>query len=567
MGKIMQKANKRWLNQYPAGVPQDLPANVSGQNLLDVIDDSCARYAHQPCLFSLGGRLSYEGLYQHSQQVAAWLKTNGLEKGDRVALMMPNIMPFVVAMVGVLRAGGVVMTVNPLYTPRELQEQLQDARPKFIFVAQPFVGTLARARAPDSLQYCIVTRLGDLQPWPRRLLINSMARWRRQEQGSAPLPGSVLSFARVLQAGRRAHETGRFSPLTISAQDSAFLLYTGGTTGTPKGVLLSHGNLVSNLEQITHWLGARLRPGQETVLTALPLYHIFSLTGNCLLFLKLGGLNLLIPDARKTSAIVGSFRRHKITAFTGVNTLFLRLLAHPAFQQLDFGPLRLVIGGGTAVTETVAARWEQLTGQPLLQAYGLTETAPAICINPADGQHVTASVGLPLPATEVEIRDAAGRVLGPDVDGEICVRGPQVMQGYYGRAEATGAAFCARGFFRTGDIGFMDSRGFVYLKERMADIINVSGFNVYPGELEAVIAACPGVQAVAAVGISCPQTGQKIRVFIQSSDRTLTAQDIAQFCAQRLASYKCPREIVFCTELPLSHIGKVLRRKLRQTDA
>lgn len=564
MGLIMQTANQPWLSQYPEGVPRELPAKVAGLNLLDIIDDSCARYARQPCLSSLGGRLSYEGLYRHSQHVAAWLKDQGLEKGDRVALMMPNIMPFVVAMVGVLRAGGVVVTVNPLYTPRELEGQLQDACPKFIFVAQPFVSTLARASVPESLQHCIVTQLGDLQSWPRGLLINGMAHWRLRQQGSGPLPGQVISFGRVLQAGRRAHEKGHFQPPALAAQDSAFLLYTGGTTGTPKGVVLSHGNLVCNLEQIAHWLGARLRPGQETVLTALPLYHIFSLTGNCLLFLKFGGMNVLIPDARKTSAIIGSFRRHKITAFTGVNTLFLRLLAQPAFQRLEFGSLSLVIGGGSAVTEQVATDWEQLTGQPLLQAYGLTETAPAICINPTNGKHVSASVGLPLPATEVEIRDAAGQVLGPHVDGEICVRGPQVMQGYHGRPEATRAVFCARGFLRTGDIGYMDSRGFVYLRERMADIINVSGFNVYPGELEAVIATYPGVQAVAAVGLSCPQTGQKIKVFIQSDDTALTAEDIQQYCAQRLASYKCPREIVFCAQLPLSHVGKVLRRKLRQ---
>lgn len=553
----------RWLKQYPTGVPHNVYEHDE-QTLLDIIDYSCQQYAQRQCCYCLGGALSYAELYQHSHSFSAWLIQQGLQKGDRVALMMPNLMQFVIGMVGVLRAGGVVVTVNPLYTARELEQLVHDAQPRFILVATPFVATLNQVPYPDSLQQIIITDLGDLQTWPRRLLINCFARWHSKEliRPASPV-GQYIRFQQALEQGASFIARGVVPTVAIDPQDIAFLLYTGGTTGPPKGVILTHRNLVANLNQIAHWVQGRLLPGKETVLTALPLYHVFSLTGNCLLFLKLGGSNVLIPDARKTDTIVRAFKQHKISAFTGVNTLFMRLLEHPQFQQLNFNSLRLVIGGGTAVSESVALRWEALTKQPLLQAYGLTETSPAVCINPVDGQHINSSIGLPLPSTEVAIFASDGTVLAPYEHGEICVRGPQVTSGYYQREEATHQAFFPESFFRTGDIGYMDAQGYVFLKERQADIINISGFNVYPSEIEAVLEAYPGVKAAAVVGIPCIQTGQKIKAYVQSTDQHLTAQQLAQHCAQQLAAYKCPKEIELCEQLPFSHVGKVLKRVLR----
>lgn len=559
----MRQIDMRWLEHYPEHVPHRLPPG-NEHNLLDMIDESCRRYGGRSCLRSFGGRLSYEQLHQYSHYCAAWFRQKGLTKGDKVALIMPNIMQFVVGMTGILRAGGVVVTVNPLYTSRELQQILQDARPCFVFVASPFVPVLARISLPDSIKAVIITQPGDLQSRLRALFINNVARWR-QKSFLRPALESVrtVPFQQLLDKGREAFLRRQDNDFDIKPQDVAFMLYTGGTTGVPKGVLLSHANLLANLEQVAHWVGERLRPGQETVLTALPLYHIFSLTGNCLLFLKLGGTNVLIADARKTKDIIHAFKKYKISAFTGVNTLFMRLLDHPDFQRLKFDHLRLVIGGGTAVSAEVAQRWEQLTRQPLLQAYGLTETSPAVCINPTDGRHINTSIGLPLTGTEVVICDADGRHLAPDHEGEICVRGPQVMLGYHQQEQANRAAFFPGGYFRTGDVGYMDSAGFVYLRERQADIINVSGFNVYPSEIEAVIGAYPGVSAVAAVGMPCSQAGQSVKVFVQASDPDLTVEQLQKHCAQQLAQYKCPREIVFCQQLPISHVGKVLRRALR----
>ncbi|HLR83215.1 MAG TPA: AMP-binding protein [Paenalcaligenes sp.] len=563
-----------------------------GQNLVQVLDECCQRYATRPSLYSMGGQLTFAQLQGLSHDFAQWLLARGLQPGERVALMMPNLMQYVVAMLGVLRAGGVVATCNPLYTVRELRLLFEDAQPRYVVIARPFATTAIQAITQsaqvnfkyDSSPELIITELGDLQSTPRRYLINALA-WltharRRQKaqhrpdsahhQGSLPkqsdsppLPSQTHRFMQVLRQGaRQSHDTPQ-----IAATDPAFLLYTGGTTGHPKGVVLTHQNMVANIHQVSSWLMPTLKAGQETVLTALPMYHVFSLLGNCLLFLYLGGSNVLIADGRDMGQIIGAMRKYPISAFTGVNTLFRRLLQHPQFQHLDFSHFRVVIGGGAAVEESVATHWEAVTGQTLLQAYGLTETAPAVCINPLKGNHQKAALGLPLPSTEVQILDEQGLPLPLHTCGEICVRGPQVMAGYH-RADDNEGIFTDDGFFRTGDMGYMDEQGFVYLQERKNDIINVSGFQVFPTEIEAVIGSLPEVTAVAVIGVPDADTGERIRAFIQLRKEGLAgdgfgAEQIRQHCQANLTKYKIPAEICFTDDLPLSPVGKVLRRKLR----
>jgi len=599
-----------WHAQYAPGVPQSI-THLLGENLVELLDKRCQQYAERVCLYSLGGQLRYKELHHYSLLFSRWLRAHGLQKGQRVLLMMPNLMQSVVGMLGILRAGGVVVTCNPLYTVRELSLLLQDAQPRVLFIAQPFVGITAQAIARSGLQpmpTVVVTRIGDLhQPW-RRLAINFFERcstarqpyrWfqRLRAQRSARPP--MVTFKRALalgaqldrsaqhplvaQSGQPAQQppASSHSPATdqpshraahntegdeqsLTAADTAFLLYTGGTTGQPKGVRLSHGNMVANLYQVSTWLGSVLRPGQETVLTALPMYHVFSLLGNCLLFLKLGGSNVLITDGRKTRNLVRAWQKYPITAFTGVNTLFRRLLAYAPFHRCDFSTLRVVIGGGTAVEPTVAFKWQTTTALPLLQAYGLTETSPAVCINPANGHHIKASLGLPLPSTIVRIIDEQGNHLPTGQTGEICIKGPQVMQGYLNRDEANKQAFTADGFFRSGDMGYIDEQGYVYLQDRKSDIINVSGFQVYPTEVEAVIGRLVGVSAVAVIGLPDKQSGEMIKAYIQKTAKGPSLKTLRRHCRANLTQYKIPREFEFVEQLPLSAVGKVLRRKLKE---
>lgn len=586
-----------WHALYAATTPACIRP-LLGQNLVQVLDECCQRYATRTSLYSMGGQLTFAQLQGMSQDFAQWLLAQGLQPRERVALMMPNLMQYVVAMLGVLRAGGVVATCNPLYTARELRLLLEDAQPRYVIIARPFVSTAMQAIAhsaevgvdSSSIPELIVTELGDLQSPPRRYLINALAwaaRARRQREtrsrsdslhlqssphrqdslhkhaGSSPQPSQMHSFMQVLRQGARQTHT----PPQIAATDPAFLLYTGGTTGRPKGVVLTHQNMVANIHQVSCWLMPTLKTGQETVLTALPMYHVFSLLGNCLLFLYLGGSNVLIADGRNVAQIIRAMRKYPISAFTGVNTLFRRLLQHPRFDRLDFSNFRVVIGGGAAVEESVATHWERVTGQSLLQAYGLTETAPAVCINPLRGNHKKAALGVPLPSTEVRILDEQGLSLPFHTCGEICVRGPQVMSGYH-RAEDNVGIFTADGFFRTGDMGYMDEQGFVYLQERKNDIINVSGFQVFPTEIEAVIGGLPEVAAVAVIGVPDEVAGERICAFVQLRQNELSKEafneeQIRQHCQANLTKYKIPTEIFFLDGIPLSPVGKVLRRKLR----
>lgn len=565
-----------WLKHYESTVPFCIKDKL-GKNLVEILDQSCQRFATNDCLISLGGRLSYQQLYRYSYIFSAWLHQQGLKKGDRVVLIMPNLMQFVVAMLGILRAGGIVVMCNPLSTEDELSALLQDAQPSFIFIAQPLAAKLKQIALPTSVHQVIVTRLGDMQPFGRKLLIHFYAYLKQFGFATKNVYKKILSNTKLNQQKPRNKKIKiaqfhailnknkhlQMPPVVIKASDPAFLLYTGGTTAKPKGVLLSHKNMVANLYQVQAWVESSLQLGKETVLTALPMYHVFSLTGNCLLFLKLGGRNILIPDARNIHDVIRAFQQYEVNAFTGVNRLFKRLLQMPEFSQCNFSHLKVVIGGGSAIEPHVSKRWQAVTKRPLWQAYGLTETAPAVCMNPFNENHKHDALGLPLPSTQVVIFDNKGNHLKSGQVGEIGVQGPQVMKGYYQNKTLTRKAFTEDGFFRTGDIGFMDKQGFVFLVDRKDDVINVSGFNVYPSEIEATIMQIKGVQACAAVGVPCEYTGQSIKVFIQTSHSGLSTKFVVQHCQKKLTNYKVPSEVVFCSQLPLSLLGKVLRRKLR----
>lgn len=548
---------KIWLKSYPEGVPETI--STSGYtSLVDVLEQSCERFAKQTAYVSLGREMSYAELNRQSSYFANWLRLQGFKKGDAVLLMMPNILQYMVCMFGVLKAGCVMVNCNPLYKPRELEYQLNDSRAKAIVVAENFAHVLEKVKHRPYLQSVVVTGVGDLLGAVKGGLTNFVLRRVKKAVPKWELPGHVR-LKQALRLGSRQS----YQPVNIQQDDLAFLQYTGGTTGVPKSAMLSHGNMLANLMQAYVWVRAVVRDGKECVITALPLYHIFALTANCMLFIKLGARNVLIPDARDIPALIKTMNKEKMTGFTGVNTLFNALLNHPDFAKVNFSSLRLVLGGGMAVQKAVSERWEKVTGLPLVQAYGLTETSPAVTINPFDGRHVEGSIGLPLPSTELVIRDDSGQDMGVGEVGEICVRGPQVTSGYWQKPEETAQVFYADGFLRTGDIGYIDANGFVFLVDRKKDIILVSGFNVYPNEIEEVVAMHPGVQEVAAVGVPDERTGEAVKLFVQRKDPNLTEQELIKYCRQHLTGYKIPHYVEFRDELPKSNVGKILRKALR----
>ncbi|GAA5088396.1 AMP-binding protein [Paenalcaligenes hermetiae] len=548
---------KIWLKSYPEDVPETI--STSGYtSLVDVLEQSCERFAKQTAYVSLGREMSYAELNRQSSYFANWLRLQGFKKGDAVLLMMPNILQYMVCMFGVLKAGCVMVNCNPLYKPRELEYQLNDSRAKAIVVAENFAHVLEKVKHRPYLQSVVVTGVGDLLGAVKGGLTNFVLRRVKKAVPKWELPGHVR-LKQALRLGSRQS----YQPVNIQQEDLAFLQYTGGTTGVPKSAMLSHGNMLANLMQAYVWVRAVVRDGKECVITALPLYHIFALTANCMLFIKLGARNVLIPDARDIPALIKTMNKEKMTGFTGVNTLFNALLNHPDFAKVNFSSLRLVLGGGMAVQKAVSERWEKVTGLPLVQAYGLTETSPAVTINPFDGRHVEGSIGLPLPSTELVIRDDSGQDMGVGEVGEICVRGPQVTSGYWQKPEETAQVFYADGFLRTGDIGYIDANGFVFLVDRKKDIILVSGFNVYPNEIEEVVAMHPGVQEVAAVGVPDERTGEAVKLFVQRKDPNLTERELIKYCRQHLTGYKIPHYVEFRDELPKSNVGKILRKALR----
>jgi len=549
--------NKVWLKRYPADVPAEINADRY-TSLVDLVEQATQRYADQTAFINMGQPLSYRQLEQKSRAFAAYLQSGlGLKKGDRVALMMPNLLQYPVALFGVLRAGMVVVNVNPLYTPRELKHQLNDSGASAIVIVSNFAHTLEKVVEETAVKHVILTRLGDQLRPVKATLVNFVVKYIKKMVPKYHLPGAV-SFRHALQQG----EALAYQRPSVANDDLAFLQYTGGTTGIAKGAMLTHRNMQANLEQTKATYGKLLRDGKENVVTALPLYHIFALTVNCLLFLELGGQNLLITNPRDIPGFVKSLSKFPFTAITGVNTLFNALLNDAQFNKLDFSTLRLSAGGGMAVQKAVAERWEKLTGHYLLEGYGLTECSPLVSVNPYDITEHTGSIGLPVPSTDVRVVDDQGNDVEPGAPGELWIRGPQVMAGYWQRPDATEEVL-KNGWLLSGDIVTVDPQGFIRIVDRKKDMILVSGFNVYPNEIEDVLMQHPKVREAAAIGVPSDLSGEAVKVCIVKKEASLTKEELLDHCRRQLTGYKVPKIIEFRDELPKSNVGKILRRELR----
>lgn len=549
---------KIWLDHYPPGIPAEIdPGRYA--SLVEIFEESCARYARKTAYQCMEAELDFAALERHSADFAGWLQRLGLVRGSRVALMMPNLLQYPVCLFGILRAGCTVVNCNPLYTPRELHHQLADSGAEVIVIVENFAHTLQEAIEGTAVKHVIVTSIGEMLGALKGSVVDFALRHVKKMIPAWSLPGAV----RLGKAFAEGHRHG-FTRVALTHDDVAFLQYTGGTTGVSKGAMLSHRNIVANVLQADAWIEPVTRNGDEVIVTALPLYHIFALTANCLTFLRLGATNLLIVNPRDIPGFVKTLSKHRFTAITGVNTLFNALLSNPDFAQLDFSGLRLTLGGGMAVMEPVAKRWKEVTGVPLTQAYGLTETSPAACINPFDSSDFNGSIGLPISSTEISIRDAHGHELPIGESGELCVRGPQVMTGYFGRPDETAHVFHSDGFLMTGDVARVDERGYVYIVDRKKDMILVSGFNVYPNEVEAAVAMIPAVQDVACIGVPDERTGEAVKIFVVRKDPRLTAQMIIDHCRTQLTAYKVPHKVEFRDDLPRTNVGKILRRALKQ---
>ncbi|HTW75547.1 MAG TPA: AMP-binding protein [Steroidobacteraceae bacterium] len=548
-----------WLPQYPSGVPYDIDA-LAIPSLKALIEDACERYAERIAYRSLGASLTYRELEQRSRAFGAWLQQRaGLASGDRVAIMLPNLLQYPIAMFGALRAGFVVVNVNPLYTATELEHQLKDCGAVAVVVLENFAATLEQALPDTAVRHVIVTGVGDLLGPVKGRLVNFVLRHVQRR-----VPRWLIPDARGLHTVLAQGRSLALAPVSLDRDDLAYLQYTGGTTGVSKGAMLTHGNMTANIQQCRAWFMQKALD-RVTFVCALPLYHIFSLTANCLLFASLGGSGLLIANPRDFKGFIRELRRHTPMFFMGVNTLFNALMHTPGFESIDFSRLVATVAGGMALQSTVAERWLALTGCPVTQGWGLTEASPVGCCNPLVGPDAAfnGSVGLPLPSTEISIRGEAGEDLGVGAVGEICLRGPQVMRGYWQRPEETSQVMLADGWLRTGDIGRIDERGFVFIEDRKKDMIIVSGFKVYPNEVEEVMARCPGVLEVAAVAQPDEHSGEVVALFIVRKDPALGAQEVRDYAHRYLTAYKRPQAVYFRDELPKTNVGKILRRVLR----
>ncbi len=546
-----------WLKSYPKGVPAEVDWQQY-RSIGELFERSVAAFAPRPAYTNLGRTLTFSDLDELSRRFGGWLQQKGLGRGARVALMMPNCLQYPVCAFGVLRAGCTVVNVNPLYTPRELAHQLKDSGAEAIVVLENFASVLQQALQGTALRHIVVAALGDLLG-AKGALVNFVVRHVKHRVPRWNLPGAVR-FTRMLSEA----SPHSLKPPEVGHEDVAFLQYTGGTTGVAKGAMLLHRNILANLEQASAWLRPFLDEGaSQAMITALPLYHVLSLTANCLLMMKLGGLNILITDPRDIAGMVRELRRQRFTLITGVNTLFNALLNHPDFAKVDTSALKVTLGGGMAVQKSVADRWKTATGCTLVEAYGLSETSPAVTINPLDLKQFNGSIGLPVPSTDIEIRDDDGREVPLGHPGELCVRGPQVMKGYWNQPAETARVLDRNGFFATGDIATIDELGFVRIVDRKKDMIVVSGLKVYPNEIEAVVAEHPGVLECVVIGVSDQHSGEAAKVLVVRKDANLTEEALRRFCAERLAAYKRPKHIEFREELPKSAVGKILRRALR----
>ena len=552
--------DKPWINSYPPGVPAEIDVN-SYQSVVEIFTEATERFADKPAFHNLGKTISYRELDALTQQFAAWCQHEaGLKKGDRIAIMMPNLLQYPVAVFGALRAGLVVVNTNPLYTDRELEHQLKDSGARAIVVVEAFASTFAEIADKTDVEVVITTRFGDMLDFPKSMLVNFVLKYVKKMVPPFSLPGSH-SFKDVLAKGASLPA----ATTDVGHDDIAFLQYTGGTTGVAKGAMLTNRNMVANIVQAWTWINAvELKEGEEIIVTALPLYHIFALTANCLTFMKLGALNLLITNPRDMPGFVKELKKFRFTAFTGVNTLFNALMNTDGFKEIDFSGLKMTLGGGMAVQKTVAEEWKATTGNPLIEAYGLTETSPAACINPMTLTEYNDSIGLPIPSTDGSVRDENNNPLPIGEPGELCIRGPQVMKGYWQRPDATAETIDSEGWLHTGDVAVMNAEGYFKIVDRLKDMILVSGFNVYPNEVEGVIAMMPGVLEVGAIGVPDEHSGEVVKVVIVKKDPALTAEDVKAHCKEELTGYKRPKVIQFVDELPKTNVGKILRRELRE---
>jgi len=546
-----------WLKSYPPGVPADINPGEY-RSLVELFEKSVREYAERPAFHNMGKGISFGQLDQLSRDFGAWLQAKGLGKGARVAVMMPNCLQYPIAMFGALRAGCVVVNVNPLYTARELEHQLKDSGAEAIVILENFASVLQQVRAKTPLKHIVVTSLGEMLG-VKGLIVNLVVRKVKKMVPPWDLPGAI-SFKDALREGK----TRTLATPPLTHDDIAFLQYTGGTTGVSKGAMLLHRNIIAALLQYKAWLKPRLGEERAVIITALPLYHIFSLTVNCLVMMVIGGENVLITNPRDIPGFVKELAKHRYSIITGVNTLFNALLNHPDFGKLDFSALKLAVGGGMAVQKATAERWKQVTGIPLVEGYGLTETSPSATANPPTALEYTGSIGVPMPSTEIVLRDDNDKDVAMGQPGEICIRGPQVMSGYWQRPDETAKVLGKDGFLHTGDIGVMDDKGFIRIVDRKKDMILVSGFNVYPNEIEQVVAMHPGVLECAVIGVPDEHSGEVPKVFVVKKDPQLTEQDILEHCKKELTGYKRPKYVEFRSELPKTNVGKILRRALRE---
>lgn len=549
---------KIWLKSYPNGVPAEIDTNPY-PSLVTILDESCKNYKNDPAFYNFGVTLTYADLDKYACYFAAYLQKGlGLQKGDRIALMMPNILQYPIALLASLRIGLIVVNVNPLYTVPELVHQLKDSGAQTIIVLDHFAHTVAKAKEEViTLKHCIVTQYGDMFPFLKGLLVQFYLKHIKKKIPT--FPPSFLNFKKCLALGKNL----KWDIVALSPEDIAFLQYTGGTTGVSKGAILTHRNLVANCLQAEAWFKPILKEKKEIIVTALPLYHIFSLTANCLFVSKLGGLNVLITNPRDINHMVKEIKKFKFTVITGVNTLFNALLKNAEFARIDFSALKLSLGGGMAVQGIVAQKWQEITGVPLLEAYGLTETSPCVTINPPLLKTYNGSVGLPVSSTDIALLDNKGAQVSFQEVGELAVKGPQVMRGYWNNLAETEKVFTKDHWLLTGDMATIDERGFVRIVERKKDMILVSGFNVYPNEIEDVLMHMPGIREAAVIGIQNGESGEAVKAFLVREDEQITEKEVIEYCRKNLTGYKIPKQIEFRLELPKSNVGKILRRALK----
>ena len=549
--------NKPWLSQYPPGIP----ANIDGNKyecMVDFINECIEKYGDLPAFENLGKRLTYKHLGDFSDQFGAYLHSRGLVPGDKIALMMPNLLQFPIALFGCLKAGLIVVNTNPLYTPREMKHQFVDSDVKAIVIADNFAANLQKILGDTSINTIILTSIGEMLGTVKGCLVNFVVKKIKRMVPKYDLPNTV-TFTDALKTGKKF----KIKPFDNCSDDVIVHQYTGGTTGVAKGAMLTNRNLVANMLQIQAWLGNGIEEGEEIVLTPLPLYHIFAFTVNCMAMMSYGAKNVLVTNPRDLPKLVGEFNKNKITIFTGVNTLFNALIHNKKFQELDFSSLKIVVGGGMAVQTAVAQKWKAITGTTLSEGYGLTESSPVVTTNPIDGTARLGSIGIPIPSTDVRIVDDIGNVLPAGEVGELQVKGPQVMKGYYNKFQET-EAMIKDGWLSTGDIASMDPDGYFRIVDRKKDMILVSGFNVFPNEIEDIISQHPKVAEVAAIGVPDEKSGEVVKVFVVKNDSSLTKEELIEYCRENFTAYKVPRQVEFRDELPKTNVGKILRRLLKE---